>query len=111
MDDSLLPRLERAELAAREVGLAATAEATHILEIARAEAQRIADEVPDRIGAAIAARRAALLAEAQAEVAAIEFETASGVTAVPHATVRGPPQGRLDAAGLPVVPAGLGGGT
>jgi hypothetical protein len=88
MDDSVLPRLERAELAAREVELAATAEASRILEVARQEARRLSDEVPARIEAAIADRRSTLLAGAEGEVAAIESAPARPAAEAPEARRR-----------------------
>lgn len=77
MDHPPQAQLERAELAARERRLAAHAEADRILEAARAEAGAIGDGVDDRIAAALAERRGALLDQASVEAAAIEAEVAA----------------------------------
>lgn len=74
MDRSILPALERAELAARERQLAAAAEADKVLERARTEARAIADGVDARITAAVAERRTALLGRAEAEATRINAE-------------------------------------
>jgi hypothetical protein len=84
MDASPLAILERAELAARERRLAATAEAEHILAAAAERAAAIEAAVPDRIAAALADLRRTHAERAAAEVQAIERELASlGATPLP----------------------------
>ncbi len=76
VEGSILARLERAELAARERRLAAEAEAERILEAAGATVGGIDAGVPARIATALAELRARHIRRAHDEVAAIEAELA-----------------------------------
>lgn len=76
MDLSPLAILERAELAAREQRLAATAEAEEILAAAELRAAAIEAETPDRVAAALQDVRHRHDERADAEVRAIEQKIA-----------------------------------
>jgi hypothetical protein len=81
METAPLATLERAELAAREKRLAASAEADRIMADATERATAIATGVPDRIMAALAELRHAHDERAAREIAGIERELAALETA------------------------------
>ncbi len=73
---SILTRLERAEVAARERRLTAEAEAQRVLESSAEAVREIEARVPAEIAAALAELRERHLRRARDEVAAIEQELA-----------------------------------
>lgn len=77
MRQSALIGLERAELAARERRLAASAEAERRVAAAHAEAGRIRDGIDAEVRSALEARRREHDDRAAAEIAAIEAEIAA----------------------------------
>jgi hypothetical protein len=77
MDGSGLAALERAELAARERRLAAMAEAERIVAVATERARAIEAELPERVAAAVAARRREHRERTAAAIAAVDGELAT----------------------------------
>jgi hypothetical protein len=75
-DAAAIAELERAELAARELRLMAVAEAERLLEAARLAASVVEAGVEERVTGAVERSRCEHLAEAEAEVAAIDEELA-----------------------------------
>lgn len=77
MTQSVLIGLERAEVAARERRLAASAEAERRVAAAHAEAERIGAGTEAEVRTALEARRREHADRAAAEIAAIEAEVAA----------------------------------
>jgi hypothetical protein len=77
VERTILGKLERAELDARERRLAAQAEADRLVEAAQTASEALAAGLDARIDEAIAALRLDLLGRADRDVAAIEHELAA----------------------------------